>query len=521
MATSQKTKRALEIIPLLLASILPLTISLHLYNRFGTTASSLDALSHLYIPKNVIHNGPFSGIRNIGTVWLPLYHLLLLPFVAIDTLYFTGFAGTILGIIFLFSAIYLMLSLSKKLFAFPYNIFASLCLLLNPYILLYTVSPMTEILTIFLLLFTAYHFSQFLQAEKGMWHLIIGVVLGTLTRYEFYPIPFLILPFFLARLKEKSKNPFLSLLLFSGISFWLLWNELLFSDPFFFFRHPTTKDSVAHLSYAGSIKKTLSHNRFILKELFGYLPIFSAAGILYLLLKRRWKILLPLLLLISPLFLHILLSYSNISLGHSRFFLLSFPGLILFSFSLLSAIGNKSLRHQLLLIFLLSYFLPLFPTYSVINSGENHYKEKINPSHQDINYPAVSQHLRNFRDFCQNLDLHSSFTLIPVNQEFQAISFALRIRPERLFDAYDHPHLLTIMNEPENFCDYILLPQSPSFFCHRFQNYYQGQYFVMRFFTNKEYRRNILSHFKIVRKGKEIELYKRSFAPGGGGLTLY
>jgi len=508
------SEKWLKVTVLLLSVILPAVIAFSINKTFQTTAPSLDALSHLYIAKNVIHNGSNSGIRNLGTIWLPFYHTLLFPFVAIDALYFTGFAGTFLGIILLFATTFIFL----RFLPYPNNLCAALLFISHPYLLLLTGSSMTETLTILLLLFTAYYFHQFLKTGKGMPYLIIGVVLGTLTRYEFYPIPFFILPFFIWRLKKNlvggrlrvlAKTYYLPLLLFAGIFFWLFWNGLLFSDPLFFYRHPVVKDTVGRLYYAGSILKVVRFNCSVLKELFGYLPLFSALGILTLIGKRKLTSLLAFAILVSPLVIHSFLAYHNISLGYARFFLLSFPGLILLAFSFVQHLPNKILRWPGLFTILLLYLLSILPAYKTKSLGTNHYQDKIILPDKDINYPKVSHHLKDLKSFFNGLDLSSSHILIPFNQEFQVISFALRLRPEMLFDAYDEPLILEIMKRPWDFCDYILLPLQPTSFCYRFQNYYQGDYFVLKFFEQEAYREKIFYHFNLIRESRNYKLYQR------------
>jgi len=56
-----------------------------------------DARSHLEIARRVFDNRT-PGLVQLGTVWLPVPHLLLLPFVNIDVLWATGLAGSIVGI---------------------------------------------------------------------------------------------------------------------------------------------------------------------------------------------------------------------------------------------------------------------------------------------------------------------------------------------------------------------------------------------------------------------------------------
>ena len=53
-----------------------------------------DAESHLNHARRVFDSHT-PGAEQLGTVWLPLPHLLMLPFVANDTLWRTGLAGSI------------------------------------------------------------------------------------------------------------------------------------------------------------------------------------------------------------------------------------------------------------------------------------------------------------------------------------------------------------------------------------------------------------------------------------------
>jgi len=53
-----------------------------------------DAESHLNHARRVFDSHT-PGAEQLGTVWLPLPHLLMLPFVADDTLWCTGLAGAI------------------------------------------------------------------------------------------------------------------------------------------------------------------------------------------------------------------------------------------------------------------------------------------------------------------------------------------------------------------------------------------------------------------------------------------
>ena len=56
-----------------------------------------DSISHLVRARQLIdYSSP--GLEQIGTVWLPLPHLMLLPFSLVDLLFKTGLAGTFISL---------------------------------------------------------------------------------------------------------------------------------------------------------------------------------------------------------------------------------------------------------------------------------------------------------------------------------------------------------------------------------------------------------------------------------------
>ncbi len=62
----------------------------------GWALAYSDAQSHLTIARRVI-DSMAPGFEQLGTVWLPVPHLLLIPLVAIDPLFHTGWAAALLG----------------------------------------------------------------------------------------------------------------------------------------------------------------------------------------------------------------------------------------------------------------------------------------------------------------------------------------------------------------------------------------------------------------------------------------
>ncbi len=59
-----------------------------------------DAVAHLNIARRVVDNRhPIASYGQLGTVWLPLQHIAMLPFVWINTLWRSGIAGAIPGMV--------------------------------------------------------------------------------------------------------------------------------------------------------------------------------------------------------------------------------------------------------------------------------------------------------------------------------------------------------------------------------------------------------------------------------------
>jgi len=65
---------------------------IYLYNGYGLSYN--DARSHLDIGRRVVE-GLKPGLAQIGSVWLPLPHLLMIPTIWNDTMWHTGLSGSL------------------------------------------------------------------------------------------------------------------------------------------------------------------------------------------------------------------------------------------------------------------------------------------------------------------------------------------------------------------------------------------------------------------------------------------
>ncbi len=204
-----------------------------------------DAESHLNIAKRVV-SGLTPGFAQLGGVWLPIPHLLMLPFVYFDFLWRTGLAGAFVsGIAYVISG-YILFKISylltKSNFA---SLGAFLFFALNPNVLYLQSTPMTEVPFIAFFLLSVFFFLKYLKNNDNYISLALAALftfLATLTRYDGWAlvgmeglILFLQYAFRKATWKKtEARIFFFGVLAVFGIFIWLAWDGLILHDPFYF-----------------------------------------------------------------------------------------------------------------------------------------------------------------------------------------------------------------------------------------------------------------------------------------------
>ena len=211
-----------------------------------------DAESHLNIAKRVVHSIT-PGFAQLGGIWLPLPHILLIPFVFFDSLWRTGLAGSIVsGAALVLSSIFLfkltLLLTNNKYVAF----LSSLVFIFNPNILYLQSTPMTELPLVLFFILSTYFFVKYIRNTNDILSLILAAFFGfcaVLTRYDgwflvlFEALTIILLYFHHVkrgfRIKESWKKIEGKLILFSTLAFfgvliWMVWDLLILGDPFYF-----------------------------------------------------------------------------------------------------------------------------------------------------------------------------------------------------------------------------------------------------------------------------------------------
>src|SRR3954454_21652466 len=103
-----------------------------------------DAEAHLNIARRMVDSRT-PGYDQVGTVWLPLPHWLMLPFVRVDWMWLNGVAGAIPSMVaFLCAGMFLYGASARAFESTSAGIVAAALFALNPNVLYLQSIPMTE-----------------------------------------------------------------------------------------------------------------------------------------------------------------------------------------------------------------------------------------------------------------------------------------------------------------------------------------------------------------------------------------
>jgi hypothetical protein len=276
--------------------------------RTGSTLYFGDAGAHLDIARRIVDSRT-PGWSQVGTTWLPLPHLLMLPLVRNDWLWRTGLAGAIasglsmtLAVTFLFAAV-------RRIFADTSAAAAAAAVfLMNPNTLYLGSIPMSEAM-FFASLFALLYFTVRFRETRG-WGALLAASLaafcGTLTRYEAW----FLLPFVAGYIAIGARGKRIAALIIFGVvatlgpALWLAHNRWYYGDPLYFYRGPYSAMAIqGKVPYPGRGDWRVAAQYFFMAgEAVAGWPalIFAAAGMLFALARRVvWPVLL---LALPPVF---------------------------------------------------------------------------------------------------------------------------------------------------------------------------------------------------------------------------
>jgi hypothetical protein len=201
-----------------------------------------DAEAHLNIARRITDNLT-PGYHEVGTVWLPLPHWLMLPLARVDALWRNGLAGAIPSAMCFVTAGGLLFGAARRVFGSTAAALAATALVaVNPNVMYLQSTAMTEAVSLACLMGVFYGSVRF--AEGQSWWAAAGAgvaaLAGTLTRYEgWFLIPF-VAAYLLAVGKRRRVG---AALLFGGMAslgplFFLAHNWWLNGNPLEFYNGP-------------------------------------------------------------------------------------------------------------------------------------------------------------------------------------------------------------------------------------------------------------------------------------------
>jgi len=309
-----------------------------------------DAESHLNIAKRVT-DSLTPGLAQLGGIWLPLPHLLMVPFTNFDFFWRTGLAGAIVsGLAYILASVYvyrLVVFITGNPIA---GIIGFLIFALNPNTLYMQSTAMTEMPLIAFYVINVFYFLRFISHPKDVFSLILAALFGlfaSLSRYDGWFIVLLesgiiIFMYGLRIIRTKISPATINpkaiwgelegkLILFStlsmvGIVLWILWDWLILKDPFYFTNSPFSAKSQqmgwlarGELPSYHDWKASFQYYALTAVANIGYVlsPLIIASVVVYLLDSRQRNRFYVTTLLFSPFLFYVITLY----LGQSVIFL--------------------------------------------------------------------------------------------------------------------------------------------------------------------------------------------------------
>lgn len=234
-----------QIVLLFLVSISAFSFLVFYQNGLGLAYN--DARSHLDIGRRVVE-GLKPGFAQLGSVWLPLPHLLMVPTVWNDFMWHSGLSGALVSMISFVATALLIYFFLKELGA---NILARLVgvfiFVANINVLYLQSTAMTELLLIATMTAGVYYLMRWFK-DDDILNLIksaFWVMMASLIRYDgWFLLVFSMLLIAIEVFRRKGYKVSEGVILFFatlagfGIFLWVLWNLLIFKDPLYFIFGP-------------------------------------------------------------------------------------------------------------------------------------------------------------------------------------------------------------------------------------------------------------------------------------------
>ena len=261
-----------------------------------------DAEAHLNIARRILDSRT-PGAEQIGTVWLPLPHLLMVPLAMRDRLWRNGVAGMVPSAAAFIVAGTFLFAAARRAYASECAALAAVLLFaLNPNMLYLQSTPMNEPLFAASLAALLWATLWFRDSQSALAVLAAAAAsnAGSLTRYEgWFLIPFVSL-YILFIARNKWLALLFAMLASLGPLAWLAHNRFYYGNALEFYNGPYSAMAIQRTSYPGYRDwPTAVRYYFAAARMVAGWPLLAigVAGGLMVLWKRIWW---PLALLALP-----------------------------------------------------------------------------------------------------------------------------------------------------------------------------------------------------------------------------
>ncbi len=290
------------------------------YLQNGLGLSYNDARSHLDIGRRVVE-GLKPGLAQLGSVWLPLNHVLMIPLIWNDWAWHSGFAGAVWNMLSFVGTGLLVYKILEKLnVGYIGRIFGVIVASANLNILYLQATAMTEPLLLFTMTAGCYYLIKWSQGEQivDLIKASFWIMLSTLVRYDgWFLLAFSAGIVGLITLIKKGYKVMegISILFVTlgalGIVLWFGWNLLIFKDPLYFALGPFSAHAQQQVMLeAGNLptkgNPLLSTQIYMYSVIFNCILIVVLLGFLGMIVlwsdrKIKWETRLATLSLVSPM----------------------------------------------------------------------------------------------------------------------------------------------------------------------------------------------------------------------------
>ena len=249
-----------EMLPIALAAVLLGMLALMVSYSRGYLLLYGDAVAHLGIARRILDSRN-PGLVQLGGVWLPLPHLLMLPFVQKMEWWQNGLAGAFPSLICYIASVVGLYRLARRMMTPRWAIVATAFYGLNPNLLYLATTAMNEALFLAIFVWTILltvecvadiQASHFTSVARELILLGLFILAAVFTRYDGWILGaavWCVLTASLARRRDvwqKVAPAFVAftLLAVAGPISWLAYNQHFFHDPLDFMRGPYSASAI-------------------------------------------------------------------------------------------------------------------------------------------------------------------------------------------------------------------------------------------------------------------------------------